>query len=86
MISSSQDVRVQVLCNFINDAIGAYGATLDLERPSYQRQGSDSELAELRAELARGEVQALIVAGANPVFDLPDAATWQGISGACRSS
>ena len=61
-----------MLCNLINEAIGAYGTTLDLERPSYQRQGSDSELAELRAELSRGEVQALIVAGANPVYDMPD--------------
>jgi Fe-S-cluster-containing dehydrogenase component/anaerobic selenocysteine-containing dehydrogenase len=75
VISASQDVRVQLLCNFINHAIGAYGATLDLERPSYQRQGSDKDLAELRAELARGEVQALLVAGANPVYDLPDAGT-----------
>jgi len=74
VISSSQDVRVQVLCNFINYTIGAYGGTLDLEAPSYQRQGSDRDLAELRAELARGEVQALIVAGANPVYDLPEAA------------
>jgi molybdopterin-containing oxidoreductase family iron-sulfur binding subunit len=75
VISSSQDVRVQVLCNVINESIGAYGVTLDLERPSYQRQGSDDELAELRAELGRGEVQALIVAGANPIYDLPDAPT-----------
>ena len=74
VISGSQDVRVQLLCNFMNQTIGAYGATLDLERPSYQRLGSDTELAELRAELARGEVQALFVAGANPVYDLPDAA------------
>jgi len=74
VISSSQDIRVQVLCNFINNAIGAYGATLDLSRPSYQRQGSDSELARLRDELNRSEVQALIVAGANPVYDLPEAA------------
>jgi Fe-S-cluster-containing dehydrogenase component len=75
VISSSQDVRIQVLCNLMNDAIGAYGTTLDVERPSYQRQGSDSELAVLREELARGEVQALIVAGANPIYDLPDAAS-----------
>jgi len=74
VISSSQDVRVQVLCNLINDAIGAYGTTLDLDRPSYQRQGSDSELIELREELKRGAVQALIIAGANPIYDLPDAA------------
>ena len=38
-------------------------------------QGSDKDLAELRAELSRGEVQALIVAGVNPVYDLPDATT-----------
>ena len=75
VISASQDVRVQLLCNFMNQMIGAYGATLDLERPSYQRRGSDRDLAELRAELSRGEVQALVVAGVNPVYDLPDAAT-----------
>src|SRR5205823_304147 len=74
IISGSQDVRVQLLCNFMNHVIDAYGATVDLERPSYQRQGSDKDLAELRGELSRGEVQALFVAGANPVYDLPDSA------------
>src|SRR4029453_9358740 len=33
---------------------------------------SDMALAELRAELGRGEVGALFVLGANPVYDLPD--------------
>ena len=75
VVSASEDVRVQLLCNFMNQTIGAYGATLDLERPSHQRQGSDRDLAELRAELSRGDVQALVVAGVNPVYDLPDAAT-----------
>jgi molybdopterin-containing oxidoreductase family iron-sulfur binding subunit len=74
VISGSQDVRVQVLCNFINHIIGAYGTTVDLKGPSYQRWGNDGALGELRAELARGEVQALIVMGANPVYDLPDGA------------
>jgi molybdopterin-containing oxidoreductase family iron-sulfur binding subunit len=75
VIAGSQDVRVQLLINFINQAIGSYGATVELERPSYQRAGNDKELADLRAELSRGEVQALIVAGVNPVYDLPDGAT-----------
>src|SRR4029453_7076151 len=35
---------------------------------------SDMALAELRAELGRGEVGALFVLGANPVYDLPDSA------------
>ena len=74
VISGSQDVRVQALCNFINQTIGAYGTTVDLTRPSYQRAGSDRDLADLRAELARGDVGALFVLGANPVYDLPDSA------------
>src|SRR5262249_22539136 len=49
-----------------------YGTTLDLEHPSYQRAGDDRELARLRGELSRGEVAALIVAGANPIYDLAD--------------
>ncbi|PWT81657.1 MAG: [Fe-S]-binding protein [Blastocatellia bacterium] len=75
VISSSQDVRVQALCNFINHTIGAYGVTVDVDHPSYQRRGNDRELAELRGELSRGEVDALIVAGVNPVYDLPDGTT-----------
>ena len=66
VVSGSQDVRVQALCNFINQTIGAYGATVDLARPSYQRAGNDAELAALRAELSRGEVGALFVAGRQP--------------------
>ncbi|MBI4477329.1 MAG: [Fe-S]-binding protein, partial [Acidobacteria bacterium] len=73
-VSGSDDLRVQLLCNFINHLIDAYGATLDLTRPSHQRTGSDRDLDILRGELARGEVAALFVAGVNPVFDLPEAA------------
>jgi molybdopterin-containing oxidoreductase family iron-sulfur binding subunit len=76
VISDSQDVRVQALCNFLNQTVGAYGTTIDLDRPSYQRSGSDAQLAELRAELSRGEVGALFIVGGNPVFDLPDSAGW----------
>lgn len=70
VVSGSQDSRVQMMCNFINHLTGAYGATLELTVPSFQRQGSDADLAALRGELARGEVAALLVAGVNPVYDL----------------
>ena len=39
VVSGSQDVRVQALCNFINQTIGAYGATVDLARPSLSARG-----------------------------------------------
>ncbi len=73
VIAGSQDIRAQALCNFINHLLDGYGATLDLDRPSYQRQGSDHDLEALREELTRGHVAALFIAGVNPVYDLPDA-------------
>ncbi len=71
VVSGSHDIRTQVVCNFLNDLLGSYGTTIDLERPSGQRRGSDSRLETLQGELARDEVAVLIVAGVNPVYDLP---------------
>ena len=71
VVGGSQDVSVQALVNFINQMLGNYGSTIDLATPSAQKQGSDSELAALIAELQSGKVSALFIYGANPVFDLP---------------
>ncbi|MCL4523189.1 MAG: TAT-variant-translocated molybdopterin oxidoreductase [Acidobacteria bacterium] len=71
VVCGEQEVAVQVLCNFINHLLGNYGATLDIEKPSFQRQGSDRELAALVEELRAGKVAALFTSGVNPVFDLP---------------
>jgi molybdopterin-containing oxidoreductase family iron-sulfur binding subunit len=59
------------LVNFLNHLLGNYGQTVDVERPSYQAQGSDAELTALLDEIAAGKVQALFVHGANPAFDFP---------------
>ncbi|HEX7343492.1 MAG TPA: TAT-variant-translocated molybdopterin oxidoreductase [bacterium] len=71
VVSGSQDVKTQILCCFINEILGNYGSTLDLARPSSQRQGDDGELQQFIQELLNGKVQALFIAGANPVYDLP---------------
>jgi len=73
VICGEQDVQVQVLCNFVNHLLGNYGATLDLEKRSYQRQGNDRELQALLREVYDGEVAALFLRGVNPVFELPGA-------------
>jgi molybdopterin-containing oxidoreductase family iron-sulfur binding subunit len=74
VLCGSPDVGVQVLANFVNHLLDAYGATLDLARPSYQCQGNDRELQTLLAELHAGKVAALFVYRSNPVFDLPGSA------------
>jgi MoCo/4Fe-4S cofactor protein with predicted Tat translocation signal len=72
VISGSNETGEQVLVNYVNHLLGNYGAVLDLEHPSRQAQGDDRELAKLVQEMKHGKVQALFIAGSNPVFELPE--------------
>ncbi len=71
VVSGSQDVEVQVACNAINHLLGNYGRTLDVDRPSFQRRGRDADVERLIEELRARRVAVLLVAGANPAYDLP---------------
>jgi molybdopterin-containing oxidoreductase family iron-sulfur binding subunit len=71
VISGIQDREVQQLCNHMNAALGNYGCTIDISRPSHQRRGSDRAVAGLLQDAAAGRVAALLVWHANPLFDLP---------------
>ncbi|MCP5118400.1 MAG: hypothetical protein GY953_46905, partial [bacterium] len=72
VVCGIEDVKIQALCNFINHALGNYGRTLDLTRPSFQKQGKEAELSRLREELSAGQIEALFIHGVNPVFELQD--------------
>jgi len=74
VVCGVQDVAVQALCNLVNELLGSYGTTLDLEASSNQRHGDDRALEALLGELAAGEVDALFISGVNPVYDLPGGA------------
>jgi molybdopterin-containing oxidoreductase family iron-sulfur binding subunit len=71
LVCGSNDLQAQRLANWINHELGSYGSTLELDRPSLQRQGDDAAVAGLMDELGKGEVQALIVLDADPVAELP---------------
>jgi Fe-S-cluster-containing dehydrogenase component len=71
VLCGSQDTAEQVICNYLNHLLGNYGATVDLEQPSYQRAGSDGDLHELLQELHDGRVAALFLYQSNPLYDLP---------------
>ncbi len=75
VVCGSHDVALQLLCNSLNHLLGAYGSTLDIDRPSFQRQGSDRAIERLMADVAAGSVGALFIAGVNPVYELPGGAT-----------
>ncbi len=78
VVSGSQSLRAQLLCCLVNELLGNYGATLSLERPSYQRRGDDAALAGLERELEAGAVEVLLIRGVNPVYDLPTGERWKG--------
>ena len=72
MVSGSDDVATQVVVAKLNAVLGNTGATVDLARPSLQRQGDDTALPALIDDMNRGTVHALLLWGANPVYDHPD--------------
>jgi molybdopterin-containing oxidoreductase family iron-sulfur binding subunit len=72
VVCDSQVVEHQVLCNFLNYVLGNYGSTVDLEQPSHQQQGDDSELDSLVREIREGRIAGLFVYQCNPVHDLPE--------------
>jgi Fe-S-cluster-containing dehydrogenase component len=72
ILCDSQDLEVQVMCNFLNHLLGNYGTTVDIAQPSYQNQNDDGELETLLGEIHAGKVAALFIYQCDPVHDLPN--------------
>jgi molybdopterin-containing oxidoreductase family iron-sulfur binding subunit len=73
IVSGIQDKSLQIVVNALNALLDNIGVTVDLTRPSLQRAGDDSAMAELVEQMNRGEVHTLMVYGVNPGYDYPDA-------------
>lgn len=72
VVAGSNDPAVQTLVNGINQMLSSYGSTIDIENPTYIRQGNDTEMAQLVADMAAGRVGAVIVHEANPAYSYAD--------------
>ena len=73
VISGSNDKNVQVIVNAINNQLGNYGTTIDLENHSNTKQGSDAAVMSLIEDMNAGKVDALLINGIDPVFTMGDA-------------
>jgi MoCo/4Fe-4S cofactor protein with predicted Tat translocation signal len=73
VVSGSNDVNVQTIVNAINNAIGAYGKTIDWSTPVNYRQGIDKDVHDLVDQMDAGQVGALLIHNANPVYNYYDA-------------
>jgi molybdopterin-containing oxidoreductase family iron-sulfur binding subunit len=74
VVAGCNDTATQLVVLTINRLLGNVGKTLDVDRPSLQRQGDDAAVADLAAEMEAGNVHTVILHGVNPVYDYLDGA------------
>ena len=73
IICGSNDPNVQAVVREINRLAGSFGTTIDAGTTLNFRQGDDAAMATLVDDMNGGRVGALLVYGANPVYDYFDA-------------
>ncbi|MBC7389247.1 MAG: TAT-variant-translocated molybdopterin oxidoreductase, partial [Opitutaceae bacterium] len=68
VVSSSNDPNVQVIINALNNLLGSYGTTIDINRKSNAKKGNDVSFTEFASKVKSGEVGAVIFYNSNPVY------------------
>lgn len=70
LIAGSNDINVQIIVNAINAELKNYSSTIDLSNPLKMFQGDEEAAVKLAGELKNAK--AIIIAGTNPVYSLPN--------------
>jgi MoCo/4Fe-4S cofactor protein with predicted Tat translocation signal len=73
VVCGSNDKNIQIIVNAINNAIGAYGKTIDWGKPVNYRQGIDADFAQLVTDMEARSVGTLMICGANPAYNFYNA-------------
>jgi MoCo/4Fe-4S cofactor protein with predicted Tat translocation signal len=73
VVSGSNNPHIQTLVIAINEAIGANGTTVNWSSPLQTRQGIDSDMNGLVADMDAGKLGALLIYGVNPAYTYYDA-------------
>ena len=77
VVTDSADVAVQGAVAFINEKLGNYGQTLDLNTPLQSHLADQNDINKLLADLKSGAVTGVIVVGVNPAYDSANPGAWQ---------
>ncbi|MCC6459803.1 MAG: TAT-variant-translocated molybdopterin oxidoreductase [Saprospiraceae bacterium] len=73
VVSGSNNVMEQIIVNKINDLLGNINTTVDFSVVNNMRQGDERDMMRLIGEMNAGQVSIVIVWGANPAYELPNA-------------
>ena len=76
VVADDADVAVQGAVAFINQQLGNYGATLDLNSHLQSNQGDAAAEQALLADIGSGAVTGLILCGVNPAYDSATPGAW----------
>ncbi len=75
VVAGSNNVAVQVLANKLNEVIGAYTATINVNNPINMFQSNDAEMNAFVKNVVAGKgPDAVIMYGVNPAYTLPNGA------------
>jgi MoCo/4Fe-4S cofactor protein with predicted Tat translocation signal len=71
VVSGANDENTQSLVNGINQMLGNYGATINIDRENLTRQGDDRAFLDLIADMNAGNVGAMVLLNTNPLYTAP---------------
>ncbi|MBI2969012.1 MAG: TAT-variant-translocated molybdopterin oxidoreductase [Bacteroidetes bacterium] len=72
VVCGTNNIAHQIITNAINQLLGNYGNTIDLNNPDLTRQNDDSSMQEFITELKNGKIDAALFWNVNPVYSHPD--------------
>lgn len=73
VVSSLADLEVQKLILKVNRALGNYGQTLVVDRPSYQSAAVEQDFVDMIGRLKAGQSDVVVFVDVNPVYDFSGA-------------
>jgi len=72
VVSGTNDKAIQLLVNGINNMLGNYGNTLDIQKETLLKQGRDSQVHQAFTDMKDGKAGAVIFYNTNPVYTCPN--------------
>ena len=72
VVAGANDKSIQMIVNAINEMLGSYGTTIDINNPINIKQGSDQSMSDLISDMNAGNIDALFISGLNPVYNHPE--------------
>ncbi|MCF6170495.1 MAG: Fe-S-cluster-containing hydrogenase [Bacteroidales bacterium] len=71
VVSGTNNVNIQLIVNAINQLLGNYASTIDLNKTVNLKQGDDERMRQLVAKMNQGQVAGLLMYNVNPAYNYP---------------